>query len=136
MTEQGLKEYEIAFLVKEEGEIPSLLALFKRHNVEVFFEGQVKKIALSYRIGKETQAWFVYVYARATPENLVALERDMRVTPNLLRFLILKAPAAREKKTAAPSEHMRAVAPQTSVRSSSVPLSNEELERKIDEILQ
>lgn len=132
------KEYEIAFLVKTEAVLSEILRLVKQAGGEVNAEGPIKKIALSYPIKKEHAAYFGYLNFRLGQEKINKLEEDLRLHASVLRYLIVvkpfvkavpSTPAVMEKPKREASA--RIVAPPKE----SLPLSNEELERKIDEIL-
>lgn len=135
VKEQKEKEYEIAFLVKTETVLSDILRFIKQAGGEVNAEGPIKKIALSYPVKKEQAAYFGYLNFRIGQEKIGKLEEDLRLHANVLRHLIIVKPFV---KAAPPAMERpkREAAPKAVVSpKESLPLSNEELERKIDEIL-
>jgi ribosomal protein S6 len=134
--EESQREYEIAFLVRDEGEVGGISRLLAQHDAHVAFAGPVKKIALAYPVAKETHACFGYFHARMTPGQVPTLERDLEMNKNVLRVLIMKSPFVRER-TVSVSRPRGVSAPQRPLEvRTSLPLSNEALEKKIEEILQ
>lgn len=140
METPDLKNYEIAFLIKNESGVPDLLKLMKQYGAEISFEGQLRKIALAYKIKNETQAYFGYFHFTMSPEKIKTFDKDLKSNPMVVRSLIItppfvkaSEPAARTKKETVEYKEYKA-APLSP--KSALPLSNEELEKKIDEILQ
>lgn len=145
MDDYSRKNYEIAFLVKDETHVPAVLSLLKQHGADIIYEGPVQNMQAAYPIEKEITVIFGYVHFSLVPGKIRALEKDLTVSSAVLRHLIITPPfvkvargpmtgsATRPTKQAQsePSRETVAVAPK-----STAPLSNEELEKKIDEILQ
>lgn len=131
------RDYEISLLAKSEEGIARARELIKRHDFEVTLEGPAKKISLSYKIRQETQAYFSFFYARGSPALITNLDRDLKTTPAVLRFLIVTPPFVKNKITSSPKPYSKPAIPKvdTEIRPS-LPLSNEALEKKIEEILQ
>lgn len=132
------KEYEISFLGQDEAGKDAVLNLLRREGGEVVLEGPVEKIALAYDIEKHSSAYFGYFHFRLSPDRLPALQNDLGTENAVLRFLIVTPPFAKTKprslgrpKTVSSSGSAPAKpAPE------SLPLSNEALEKRIEEILQ
>ncbi len=132
------KEYEISFLAQDEAGKDAVLSLLRREGGEVLMEGPVEKIALAYDIEKNSSAYFGYMHFRLTPDKLPALQKDLGTENAVLRFLIVTPPFAKTKprgpgrpKTV-PSSGSAPMKPLPEA----MPLSNEALEKKIEEILQ
>ncbi len=139
-TEQTKKEYEISFLLREEGDLAILSQKITQHGGELLSEGSLKRLALSYPIKKEDQAFFGTYRFKMEPLSLQALDKDLKVGSPVLRFLIVSAlivkpriNITREKGTTAPQSPLKTASPE---KRPSLPLSNEALEKKIEEILQ
>jgi len=133
-----LREYEFAFLLKEEGDISALLNILHKSGAEIISQGTLKKITLAYPINKLDQANFGYLYMRLLPSSLKDLEKVLENTPAVLRSLILSKPFVEQpspEAQAANRASKREATPREAQPTSSLPLSNEDLERKIDEIL-
>lgn len=133
------KSYELAFLVKEESAVHDLRRIVEQHEVEIQSESQLKKINLAYKIKKVGEAYFGFLRLFSEPAAMQSLARDLRTSPTTLRFLVVVLP--RENRGSGES-HPRPERPSLrrlpiarEVRQSQ-PLSNEALEKKIEEILQ
>ncbi len=133
------KEYEVAFLAKEEGDVAELRMIIGQHNGDITFEGPVRRINLAYKIKKESQAHFGYFYVHIVPSDVPALNHDLLTRSKLTRFMVIRAPGVKAKTLTSvkprsiPPKEIRPVAePKIGV----APLSNEALEKKIEEILQ
>ncbi len=131
------KEYEISFLAKDETGRDTVLNLLRQEGGGVLMEGPVEKIALAYDIEKNSSAYFGYMHFRLTPDKLPALQRDLGTKSGVFRFLIVTPPFAKTKPRSM-GRPKAAVAPgPVPTRSPEpLPLSNEALEKKIEEILQ
>lgn len=146
-TEENKKEYEIAFLLKEETDLKAFLDTIKQYQGEVFFEGPVKKIALAYEIEKQTSAHFGYVRFTAPAAQIPELNHTLTLRGPALRFLIVNyVPFQVPNSSQVPPVAQVAVgevadtstAPQSesaAPTNHNLPLSNEDLEKKIEEIL-
>ena len=146
MEPSETKLYEISFLVKDEKGGEEILKLLKRSGADVALEGTFERIPLAYPIEKETAAFFGYFHFRAAPNVGAALQREMQTHPAALRFLILTSPYIKPKPREARPFRETQSAPavrlpaerieRTERKRESAPLSNEALEKKIEEILQ
>jgi len=145
--EAAKKGYELSFLLKEEGDATQLQQLLSQHGCEVSLASDIKRIALAYPIKKETSAFFGYVHINANPEDLTALVHQLELEPWCLRTLVVGEQYRRiietperivsrgsrvdsrgegeEEKTPSPSPSKQ--------RGDAV--TNEELEKKLEEIL-
>ncbi|MBI2033914.1 MAG: 30S ribosomal protein S6 [Candidatus Liptonbacteria bacterium] len=131
MDEVELKDYELSFLLGQEKDVEDVLKLLKHEDAEIIFEGTLKKIPLAYKIKKQSEAYFGYLHFRISKERVKSLEKNLLTTSTILRFLIVTPPFVRPK----PEPRARQGAVVTPPAQVSVPLSNEALERKIEEIL-
>lgn len=138
------KEYEIGFLVKNEADAQAIKQLLIQQGSEIINEGFPKEINLAYKIKKEAKAWFGFFRFQSEPAVALALKNDLRTFPNLLRFLILRLPkkaspaqipVPKKKKLAKLLPRLKEKS-QTEGKPSLLSLSNEEIEKKIEEILQ
>lgn len=134
MESEDKKKYEISFLIRDEAETPELLKILKQHGAEILFEGHLRKINLAYKIRKEASAYFGYLHFSAAPGAIAGLEEALRTKVSILRYLIVTPPFARMKSQQ--RERPREAAPASPAQLSAMPLSNEALEKKIEEILQ
>jgi ribosomal protein S6 len=139
------KQYELSFLLLAENGVEGVLKLLSQHGAEVRAEGHLRKINLAYPIKKATQAYFGFVDFAGEPAEVKLLERDLESNAAVLRSLIIKLPKARfapsgdTRKPAMKPTMMPSRKPMISTEAPKpkpVPLSNEALEKKIEEILQ
>jgi ribosomal protein S6 len=136
------KEYEIAVLLKEEGSVKDVLKLLSQHGLEVREEGPLKKIQLAYPVEKATNAHFGFFHVLGLPAEVKLLEHDMRTQGGILRSLIVTLPS--DKAEAEGAMRMRRPISRrpmaTDAPTAPAPvrkaLSNEAIEKKIEEILQ
>lgn len=135
------KEYELSFLTKEETGKEKATEWVRRFGGEVTLEGTSENIVLAYPIEKQTSAYFGYLHFRMNPDQANALSRELTTSGSMLRFLLITPPSAKAKpRTSAPRmkpEQAQAGTVATTERKpASETLSNEDLEKKIEEILQ
>jgi len=141
-TEIAKKEYEIGVLVRKEEDIPEVRRIVEQHGGGFTSEFQAKKIALAYPIEGETEGIFAFARFSAEPANAKQLEHDLTTANVVVRSLIV-VPFKISRRDAVGASKKRAQAvrqPAPVIAPSSVPavhtLSNEALEKKIEEMLQ
>ncbi len=145
--EDNHKDYEIAFLLSEESDLKGLLDILKQHEATITFEGPLKKIALAYEIKKQSSAHFGFIRFTAPPAQIPSLEQVLVLHQPVLRSLIVtyvpgRATVPRDP-SAVPVIAAASLADATPVvvepavvtPGHSLPLSNEDLEKRIEEIL-
>lgn len=140
MEDKEKKEYEISFLVRQEEEAKEVASALKRHGAEISYEGPLNKIHLAYPIKRETNAHFGFFWFFAAPEAIAQVEHDLRLSKEVLRFLVVVNPV---KKSTPEKREVREVhkvsPPATMAPVAALPkekeLTNEDLERKLEEIL-
>jgi ribosomal protein S6 len=148
--EKDKKEYELALLLKSEENIPKVVALVTAHNGEGVSEPRAKRLQLAYEIKKQTEGVFVYFTFKMFGDDMKTLETELNVHADVLRFMVIASPAPAERtansampvreerhqrsapRSSAPAAAAPAEAPKAAP---SRPLSNEALEKKIEEIL-
>src|SRR3989344_2932042 len=145
ITKEGVepRDYEVALLVPSEEVLPGVLKILGTHNIEIKSEGSIKKIRLAYDIAKMKEAYFAFFHVSAFPSGIKLLEADLRGNSNILRFLVVRLPGTKAERDEAtmkragnrPSFRRSPAAPpqQSDARQPNV-LSNEALEKKIEEI--
>ena len=132
------KAYEVSFLLESEDKIDDVKRLFAQHGVDITEESPQKKINLAYEIKRMSQAFFGTLRVFSWPQNIKLLEKDLRGNKNVLRSLIVSLPSEKRdggqdlKKPAMPVRRQSIFQRE----SRSKPLSNEAIEKKIEEILQ
>ncbi len=143
-NEKDSKNYELAVLVKTEDELAGIAAFLGQHEATITGEPRVKKIALAYPVKKQREAVFASYLFSALPANAKALEKDLNLRQEVLRSMIIipPAPQAGEGSRFAGVESMgrrpmrapRAATAPTAPKPAA-PITNEALEKKIEEIL-
>ena len=147
MDEQDKKEYELAVLVKNEDDLAPVAALARQHGAEIATEFRAKRLTLAYEIKKNKEAVFAYCTFKAEGPATKELEADLNTKAEVIRFLIVKAPAPDTSSRQASPLGAAAVqrrgrtmrtpgAPEATKPAVPKSLSNEALEKKIEEILQ
>lgn len=132
------KDYELAFLVKNEEDTSGILKLVSQHKIGVHSEGPLKKISLAYPIKHQSQAFFGFFRLFGEPARAKLLEHDLRSSQAVMRFLLIVLPSQK----AVVEEMARRSAPKVTARrfigapEKPPVLSNEALEKKIEEMLQ
>ena len=142
-AEKDKKNYEFAFLVKSEGEIPGVISFLNQHNAKVLAEPRAKNIVLAYEIKKNNEAVFAYCTFEATGADAKNLEKDLSTGHETIRSLIISLPRKASRSEVVEDRTMekkakivRPAAPYQEMKMSpSRTLSNEALEKKIEEIL-
>lgn len=136
------KDYELGVLVASEDDLAGVATLVRQHNAEALSNPRAKKLALAYEIEGKKEAVFAYWNFRAFGEDVKNMERDLNRKAEVMRSLILIAPAPSMEREMPPFTPMtrkprttRTSPPPQETKIPSGPLSNEALEKKIEEIL-
>ncbi|MFH0890609.1 MAG: 30S ribosomal protein S6 [Candidatus Liptonbacteria bacterium] len=140
-NEKQGRDYEASFLSQEENGKEVLLQWIGRFGGEVLLEGPSEKIALAYPVAKQTSAYFGFAHFRMNPDQAAALARELKTAGTFLRFLLVTPPCVKAKprtmnpRGSRPAEAVEASLPSVEHKPISETLSNEDLEKKIEEIL-
>jgi ribosomal protein S6 len=140
------KEYELALLLKSEENLGGVLTLVSSHHGEGASEPRAKRLQLAYEIKKHTEAVFAYFTFKMFGDDIKALEQELNTRPDVIRFMVIASPALAERTATSPMPLREERRPRSATPSSpssdaprstapSRPLSNEALEKKIEEIL-
>ena len=140
------KKYELSLMFKTEEAAESVLLLIKNQGGVVLEKGPIQKTKLAYQIKKENTAFFFSVIFSLLPEKIPALDRELKLLRDVLRFLVITPPIVKEERSERPP---RSASPRpessqkpeepreramTEEREPEV-LTNELLEKKLEEIL-
>ena len=135
------KLYEMSFLLVNEEDMPAVSKVLAQFGATVVKEATLRRVALSYPIKKQVSAIFGFLYVRMLPSAAKEIENDLRNNATILRALILSIPEIKEKKSEggegekkayhAPSTHSAEKKP-----AAPAAISNEDLTKKIEEIMQ
>ena len=131
------KAYEISFVAAAEEDAKRLAAALKQTGAEIISESPLVKTTLAYQIEKKEEAYFGYMHFNIEPEKIVQVEKQFRVQPLVLRFLIVTPPfmKSKEKRQYVPRRRTSS-APVATEKKQASHLSNEALEKQLKEILQ
>ncbi len=149
MSEE-IKNYEIGFLLKSEEDRKIIFSVIESAGFNLLNEGLISNVKLAYPIKKQNFAQFGYVYFSAEPDKIEEFKKDLSMAPAVLRFTVFADPvikikedeARAEKKYFESEKHVNIQEAQPvkerrqTVKSQKVEtLTNEDLERKLEEIL-
>lgn len=131
------KSYEIGYLVRGEEGSRALLSHLKRYEVEILFESEVRSVKLSYPIAHLSGAHFGFVHFKIDPEKIGDLKDALKLDNEIIRFLIITPPFAKERSQvpgAEPPQPKRRAVPVIK-STEEIAVSNDLLEEKLEEIL-
>ena len=131
--------YELGFLVKSEN-TESVKKVLQANKAAVYEEGGLTKILLSYPIKKEKMGFFAYCRFTALPEAAAAINESLKFEPEVLRAILIKLPANTLTKTAKAASAegkkvLRRREAEPRKEGGETGLTNEDLEKKIEEII-
>jgi len=140
------KEYELSFIIPSEDDVKTVAETVLRHNGVIVRRQPPRKISLAFPIHKHREAYFGFFIISLNPANVFSLNHDLNMTGSVIRFLIVSpvavsAPASTDvspdavKPVHSPSRHREPAALPIPPASSGT-LTNEALEKKLEEILQ
>ena len=93
-----MRQYELTFIVRPDVEAEGLTAVVdKVKSLVTHGGGQVADVNvwgrrhLAYPIDKVTEGQYVFMRTQLTAQMVGGLERDLRLTEQILRFLIVRA---------------------------------------------
>ncbi|MCL5007041.1 MAG: 30S ribosomal protein S6 [Patescibacteria group bacterium] len=132
------KSYEISFLLGNENDVEAVLKHLSQIGAEILNEGKISEVSLAYPIKKLASASFGWIYFSALPEKIGELNSALKMDGKIIRYLIITPPIVKteKKRPAKASEKEESSAPAAPVATAENELSNEELEKKLEEILQ
>jgi len=141
--DQEFKNYEIAFLLKSEEEQKKLLKILADFQLNIINEGKLSKIKLAYPIKKQNFAYFGYLYFSGTPDVINNLTKVLNNESNILRFIIISQPVIEKEKILEKDSTIKKTSARQTTKTSPFTkktvsvetLSNEALEKKLEEIL-
>ncbi len=88
MSEE-LKNYEISFLLNSENTYQELIQALKNCQFSIIDEGSISKIKLAYPTKKENFAYFGCLRFSGHPHDVKNLNSQLKTNPKILRFLII-----------------------------------------------
>ena len=146
MTDEQKRIYEIGFLTPTEEAVTEVVALLSRHDAEII--GKVlpsRKVVLGYQIKKHKEAYFTFILFSLPAPKVAELEGELLLNNNILRSLIVTAKENKEpaKPVLSAEANSDLAEPnpaltkgvETKEKEPLEMLSNEALEKKLEEIL-
>ena len=97
------KNYELSFLVNKEEYFQKIFGALKHAGASVVYESQAQKIRLSYPIKKENAAYFGYLHFSADPGIVKKLNHQFKIQPEILRFSFLSLIANAQQSSSHPA---------------------------------
>ena len=134
---EDFSSYELAFILKGKEDVELIKKLLVKHGVEIQFYKEPINIKLAYLIQGQTSGFFGFYNLVVKKDKVAELRHDLRLLPNVLRFLILKFSSEKMQKNKktynfATGDNLVSVDSTSHPRPS---LTNEALEAKIQEML-
>lgn len=134
------RKYELAFVIKSE-DVSVIAKLLASGGFTVLTENPLEKIQLAYPIKKENYAYFGYCHFEGEPAAIKNLRTGLKLNSEVLRYLMItppfiKKPVWRKSEPTNSQEEAKFNPPANRQSPSTEPaLTNEALEKKIEEIL-
>ncbi|MEX2053962.1 MAG: 30S ribosomal protein S6 [Candidatus Colwellbacteria bacterium] len=97
MEETDKRAYEISFLAKGEEAVGAVIKHLNEAGAEITNEQQIEQIELAYPIKKYNSAHFGCVHFKLDPKELDTLKEALKFEDNILRYLVVTPPIAREE---------------------------------------
>ena len=138
---EGTKIYEICYLLTSSGTEQEIVNVLNQQQSEILHQEALKEARLAYPIKKQQTANFGFIHFVTLPENVNKIKAALALNAGILRLLIISFSADKipEKKVSVRSQQpdskplqvgdVKIAKPDTNI------LSNEALEKKIEEIL-
>lgn len=130
------KTYEIAFLISSEEDLPVLMKYLSSYQAEILGEGPITRIRLAYTIKKHDEAYFSFLQFKLPPESVIKLADALKLDPKIIRFIIVSV-IPKKKRIGEPRrvESRPRLEEKPVEEAPEVEISNEALEKKLEEIL-
>jgi len=144
--DETTKNYELAILAASEQDYQDALQALRASQIEMSAEAQPAKIKLAYPIKKENFGYFCNVCFSAAAEEIEKINKILRGNLKILRFSVFNKPVIKEKeregkktertikRPAEPEKTWDYNLRQAPIEKTGA-LSNEALEKKLEEIL-
>ncbi len=130
------KQYEVSFVSADEDGAKKLTDYFRKSGAEIIFESPLSKMRLAQPINKKNEAYFGFLHLDAEPEEISKAERQLRIHPGVLRFLVVTPPLVKQKERSQYEPRKRQFSAARPEKKHVPHISNEALEEQLKEILQ
>ncbi|RMD58116.1 30S ribosomal protein S6 [Candidatus Parcubacteria bacterium] len=146
--DERVRSYELAYVVRSENGVSRILQIMKEQEGEIEFEGACNPLELAYPIKKIKKAYFGYFHLKLPSDKVENLAKALRMEEEVLRFLLITPPIVkreprprqgaglRGREQSARAQAREGGKETAAKKPEKLPLSNEDLEKKIEEILQ
>ena len=98
-----LKHYETMFIIKPtltEEEIKSQVELveatIEKNGGEIVTRDNMGSRELAYEIDKNKRGYYFVIYFKCVPKGIAEIERNYRISENILRFIFIKYESKKE----------------------------------------
>lgn len=137
------RNYELSFLLKNKEDVSLADNLLNQYGAEILYHGPVAETRLAYQIQKQSLAHFSFIQFSASPETVEKISAALKLSPAVLRTLIVTPPMLRSDKASRVSVESRPIRGKSVVSagaaaptaSKSGALTNQALEERLEEIL-
>lgn len=159
------KKYEISFLLRADPDYEGVIKILSKYEASIVGKSEITRIRLSYPIKKESFGYWGRAVFESAPQATKEIDRELKTAPGVLRFMITNSPSTKSapqereriKPTSTPlGDRSRAELKEKLFREAKKPtgyprseedkskagkssfggeLSNEALEKKLEEIL-
>ena len=91
-----MNQYESVIIINPSIDEEAVKALSKKFEDLINTDGQVEKVdnlgkkKLAYEIKKNKEAYYVVINFKANPSLIAELERNYRITDNVIKFIVVK----------------------------------------------
>ena len=133
--EKDKKEYELSFWLKDEGGLEKIKALMANYGLEATYAPELRRMQLAYPINKETSAVFGTYHFMADSDIVDSLKKELKVESQCLRFMISNNPMKKVEEREYHKPQMSEKKPEKTEQKTTDIVTNEELEKKLEEIL-
>lgn len=158
-----MKKYEILYIVSSQftdNEIEEVTkrvaAILAKHGAEIFKQENLGKIKLAYPINRMRHGTYILAYFNAEPETLKKINSELGLSGEALRHQIIVMPDSAEERTYEIQSYVpplseegktassrsdivkkkKLMPPAPAKKDDVAPMSVEELDKKLDEILE
>ncbi|MEN9342311.1 MAG: Ribosomal protein [Candidatus Parcubacteria bacterium] len=135
-SEKEPRTYEIAVMMPEEGSYDEVKKIITNAGATVIVESPAKRVQLGYPIKKATHGSFISLHATMDPSAAKTIEKEMLHNPHILRSLMIVVPPKKEPKVKpAKKEKDAAKKAEKTAKKSEENLTNEALEKQIQDMM-
>ncbi len=125
--------YEIGFLLRNEEGLSFIKRLLAEQEAEILYESPLKQMSLAYPIEKQTSALFGFIHFSAQSTAVPKILRQTELEKeSVLRTLVVSNPAPVQRQ----EREERSFSSETTPTKSASEVTNEDLEKTLQDILE